>query len=585
MELRRGIAVCPGIAIGPALVLDNEGVWIKNKTVPTNMIDAEVGRLSTAVFEARIHADDKQKDITAKFGRDIGAIFEAKGGFFEDRKLINGIITLIRSDEYSAEYAVSRHVREILKKLDAAANLPQAARMRGDYIDFERELLLILNGQQREPLNKSTTDPVIVLANDLTPNETAEFDADVVLGLATETGGATSHTAILANALDLPAVVGVGRFLTEVSGGDIVIIDGNTGLVILDPDPPTLERYRKLQASLLTTSGQHTVFSKHARAETKDGVHIALLGNIEFPSEVKQCLDKGAEGVGLYRTEFLYVQKVSDPTEEEHYLAYKRVLQDMGPDRPVVIRTLDLGGDKYHPANMGPTHEKNPFLGLRSIRLCLRNLPLFKTQLRAILRASVYGQARIMFPMISTTLELRQCLSHLREVQEDLDEAKIPYKPNIPLGTMIEVPSAALMADKLASLVDFFSIGTNDLVQYTLAADRNNENVADLYSAADPSVLRLMEMVTRAGHVAGIDVNVCGEMSGETLYTPLLVGLGVRQFSATPRKIPEIKRVVRSLTVSECKAVARECLQMETASEVSRYLRDTLRRIIPDAVD
>jgi len=585
MELRRGIAVCPGIAIGPALVLDNEGVWIKTKMVPPEQVEGEVGRLSTAVIEARTHAEVRQQAIADKFGREIGAIFEAKGGFFEDRKLINSIIALIRSETYSAEYAVSRHVREILKKLDSASNLPQASRMRGDYIDFERELLLTLNGQKRESLNKMADDPVIVLANDLTPNETAEFDSNIVLALATETGGATSHTAILANALELPAIVGIGRFLTDVSGGDLVIVDGNSGLLIIDPDAPTLARYRALHKAALTTSGEYRVTGRHLPAETRDGERVLLMGNIEFPGETKQCLQYGAEGVGLYRTEFLYVQRTTDPSEDDHYQAYKRVLEEMGPDRPVVIRTLDLGGDKYQPANANLIPEKNPFLGLRSIRLCLRNLPLFKTQLRAILRASVHGQACIMFPMISTVLELRQCKSHLREVQEDLDDAKIPYRSDVKIGTMIEVPSAAVMADQLAKLVDFFSIGTNDLVQYTLAADRNNETVAELYSASDPSVLRLMEMVTRAGHVAGVEINVCGEMSGEPLYAPLLIGLGVRQFSATPRKIPEIKRVVRALSVSECKGVARECLQMETASEVSRYLRDTLRRILPDAVD
>ena len=584
MEIRRGIAVCPGIAIGPALILDNEGVLIRHKSVAHEQVPTEIGRLSAAVFASRAQSEQKNLDITAKFGGEIGSIFEAKGGLFEDQKLINGIIGLIRAEQFSAEYAVSRHVRDILKKLDAAAHLPQAARMRGDYIDFERQLLSLLLGDKHEPLSK-VNEPVIVLGNDLTPSETAEFDPQIVHALATESGGATSHTAILANALEIPAVVGIGRFLTDVSGGDRVIVDGNNGILVIDPDAETLARYTKLRAALLSSSGQHTVTSRHVPGETADGVRVALLGNIEFPSETKQCLDKGAEGVGLYRTEFLYVQKTTDPSEDEHYEAYKKVLQEMGPDRPVVIRTLDIGGDKYQPASGVGQYERNPFLGLRSIRLCLKNLPLFKTQLRAILRASIHGNARIMFPMISTVLELRQALSHLREVQEDLDDAKIPYKKDVPIGTMIEVPSAALMADQLAKMVQFFSIGTNDLVQYTLAADRNNETVADLYSAADPAVIRLMEMVARAGHLAGIDVNVCGEMSGEPMFAPLLIGLGVRQLSATPRKIPEIKCVIRVLTLPECKRVARECLGMETASEVARYLREYLRRILPDAAD
>jgi phosphotransferase system enzyme I (PtsI) len=585
MEIRRGIAVCPGIAIGPALVLDTEGVRIPTTTVPSEQVSAEVKRLRRAVQAARGEAVEKQRDLTAKLGQEIGAIFEAKHGLLEDTKLIDGIDTLVRTQNYSAEYAVSRRVRAILKDIDAAAaHTPQAARFRGDYIDFERHLLAQLLGDRCEPLS-AVAEPVIVLANDLTPSETAQLDPKLVHAMATESGGATSHTAILANALEIPAVVGVGRFLTDVSGGDRVIVDGNQGLLILDPDETTISRYEVLRASERSRSGFHAVTSPNVLAITADGVRLNLLGNIEFPGEARHCLERGAEGVGLYRTEFLYVQKTSDPSEEEHYEAYRAVLRELGPDKPVVIRTLDLGGDKFHAASGLAVHEKNPFLGLRSVRLCLRNLSLFKTQLRAILRASVHGDVRIMFPMISTVLELRQCKSLLREVQEDLEEAKIPFKPDVPIGTMIEVPSAALVADVLAKQVNFFSIGTNDLVQYTLAADRNNEAVADLYSAADPAVLRLMDHVTRAGTAAGIEVNVCGEMSGEPVFAAVLIGLGVRQFSATPRKIPDIKRTVRALTVPDCERLTRECLRLETASEVLRYLRDYFRRILPDATD
>jgi phosphotransferase system enzyme I (PtsI) len=287
----------------------------------------------------------------------------------------------------------------------------------------------------------------------------------------------------------------------------------------------------------------------------------------------------------LYRTEFLYINKTTDPTEQEHFEAYKAVLASMGPDRPVVIRTLDIGADKFSSVSDLVTGEKNPFLGLRSVRLCLRNLDLFKTQLRAILRASVYGDVRVMFPMVSTVMELRQCRSLLLEAREDLEEEGIPFKSDMQVGTMIEVPSAALISDVLAKEVDFFSIGTNDLVQYTLAADRNNENVAGLYNPADPAVLRLMHMVIEAGKREEIDVNVCGEMSGEVIYTPLLIGLGLRHLSATPRKLPEIKRVIRSLTVPDAERVAREALRMESAREVTTYLREQLRRFLPEAAD
>ncbi len=583
MHVRRGIAVCPGIAIGPALVMDTEGVRIPIQTVPADQSAAEAARLRTAVIEAIRAAAERQRELTRKHGRVIGDIFEAKAGLYDDGKLIGGIEDLIRAKSYSAEYAVSRYVRDILKRLDSAAHLPQAARLRGDYVDFEKDLLHLLLGGRREPL--ALDEPVIVLANDITPSETAELDLNLVFALATESGGATSHTAILAGAREIPAVVGVGRFLTDVSGGDRVIVDGNNGLVILDPDDATVERYEKARRLERSKSGEHRIQSRNVPGVTRDGVRVTMLGNIEFPAEARPCLDRGAEGVGLYRTEFLYIHKAHDPTEEEHYEAYKAVLTEMGPDRPVVIRTLDLGGDKFTHSTGLATQEKNPFLGLRSVRLCLRNLPLFKTQLRAILRASVHGDVRIMFPMISTVMELRQCKGILREVQEDLEEARIPFKPDVQVGTMIEVPSAAILADVFAKLVNFFSIGTNDLVQYTLAADRNNEAVADLYSAADPAVLRLIDRVVKAAAAAGVGVNVCGEMSGELMFAPLLIGLGVRQLSATPRKIPDIKRVVRAVTLPDCQKLAAECMRLDTASEITRYLRDHLRRVLPDADD
>ena len=574
----------PGVAIGPALVLDTEGILIPIRSVSTQEVDGEVRRLRAALAEASHLAQEKQRTLSAKLGKEIGDIFAAHAGLYEDPILVRDAEALIRANNYSAEYAVSRAVRAIMKRLDAAGSSPLATRLQADFVDLEKQLLILLQGASGQPLS-ALTEPIIVLAHDLTPSETAILDPKTVHALATESGGATSHTAIMAGALEIPAVVGVGRFLSDISGGDTVIVDGYQGLLILDPDAETLQRYMELRFRDQTTSGLHQVFQKNIPAETKDGVRLQLFGNIEFPGEARHCLDRGADGVGLYRTEFLYVNKSVDPTEEEHFQAYQTVLKELGPDRPVVIRTLDLGGDKFV-GMTGLTHqEKNPFLGLRSVRLCLKNQPMFKTQLRAILRASVHGDLRIMFPMVSTAMELRQCKSILREVQEDLEEARIPFKPGIPIGTMIEVPSAAIMADVLARQVDFFSIGTTDLVQYTLAADRNNETVADLYNAADPSILRLLQTVIRAANTAGIDVTICGEMSGEPMYMQLLLGLGVRQFSATPRKIPELKRVVRQLSLPDAERVAREALQLETAREVTSYLREQLRRILPDAPD
>jgi phosphotransferase system enzyme I (PtsI) len=363
-----------------------------------------------------------------------------------------------------------------------------------------------------------------------------------------------------------------------------VIVDGEQGLVILDPDDATITKYEAKRAALLTRADRYTSL-RDKPSVTDDEVPVRLLGNIELASEASQCLERGAEGVGLYRTEFLYLNKTTDPTEAEHYDAYLQVATTLGPTRPLVIRTLDLGADKFSSVSGLVTSEKNPFLGLRSIRLCLRKLDLFKTQLRAILRVAVHGDVRIMFPMISTVDELRQCKTLLNEVKEDLEDAGIPFKSDLPVGTMIEVPSAALLADVLAKEVDFFSIGTNDLVQYTLAADRNNENVANLYDPADPAVLRLIRMVVTAAAQEGVDVNVCGEMSGEPLYTSLLIGMGLRQLSVTPRKVPEIKRVIRHLRVPEAEQVAERALRMESARQVTNFLRDQLRRILPEAID
>ncbi len=581
METKHGIPASPGIAIGPALVLDTEGVHIPRRTVPADLIPSELARLQVALHQSTEDSRRREQEMTTRLGKDIGKIFASHALLLSDQALRYDIEMLMKAESYSAEYAVSRCIRSRVKSLDDTGN-EIAQRIRADFIDVEKQLLHRLLGARGDSLDLAAEN-VIVLANDLTPSETAIFNTKTVRAFATESGGPTSHTAILAGALNIPAVVGLGKLLNDVSGGDTVIIDGYEGLIILEPDEATLERYReRLREDEHATDRYESL--RDSEAITKDGAVVRLLGNIEFPSEAKACIEKGAGGVGLYRTEFLYVNKTDDPTEDEHYEAYREVLTVLGPNRPVVIRTLDLGADKFSPAGGAP-HERNPFLGLRSVRLCLQNRPLFKTQLRAILRASCHGDLRIMFPMVSTVLELRQCLSLLREVEEDLHEAGIDYKPNVPVGTMIEVPSAAIMADVLAKQVSFFSLGTNDLVQYTLAADRNNETVANLYSPVDPSVLRLIHQVAQAGNRQGIEVNVCGEMSGEALYTALLLGLGIRHLSATPRKIPEIKHVIRNLTIPDAERVATDALQMETAREVTTYLRGQLRRFLPDGAD
>jgi phosphoenolpyruvate-protein phosphotransferase (PTS system enzyme I) len=588
MEYKYGTAVSPGVAIGPALVLDTEGVLISHRTVPPDQVESEIARLRRALDETATDARDAREQMTAKLGPTFGNIFGAQQSMIEDRTVRIQIEARIQSEKYSAEYAVSRVIREFVKRLeDAGTRLGdqgavEARRRATEFIDLERQVLASLLGHPTNPFG-NLTEPVILLANDLMPSDTADFSPRTVRAFATESGGPTSHTAILAGALEIPAVVGIGRYLTDVSGGDTVIVDGEKGVLIIDPDEDTLARYEAKRAALLSRPDRYEgLRDKPSVTNDRPPVPIRLLGNIELAQEAEHCLDRGAEGVGLYRTEFLYLNKTAHPTEEEHYEAYASVVHTLGASRPVVIRTLDLGADKFSSVSGAVANEKNPFLGLRSVRLCLRNIDLFKTQLRAILRAAVHGDLRVMFPMISTVDELRKCKHLLYEVQEDLEDAGIPFKRNVPIGTMIEVPSAAMLADVLAKEVDFFSIGTNDLIQYTLAADRNNEHVANLYKPADPAVLRLIQMVLQAAQKEQakrdpskrpFEVNVCGEMSGEPLYTPLLVGMGLRQLSATPRKIPEIKRVIRDLKVAEAECIAQEALKMESASQVESYLR------------
>ena len=581
MEIKRGIAVSPGVAIGPALVLDTEGVRIPRRFIPKDQARDEVAKLRAALIAAVAEARANQSAISEKIGKQYGAIFAAHALLIEDPALVREVEQLVVQQNFSAAYAISRVMRRHAKTLESL-NHPTFSTRASDLFDIEKAILRHLVGGDEQPLD-DLKDPVIVLAHDLTPSETAALDPKLVHAFATEAGGRASHTAIMAGVLEIPAVVGLGRFLTDVSGGDEVIVDGNRGVLILNPDDETRERYEETRRSFGSFAKKLDEL-RHLPAEARDGTRLTLLGNIEFPTEAQHCLERGADGVGLYRTEFLFLNKTEDPSEAEQYEAYMTVLRAIGPDKPVIIRTLDLGADKFRQQDNAHA-ERNPFLGLRSVRLCLRNLALFKTQLRAILRASSHGDVRLMFPMVSTLLELRQCKMIVADVKEELEEDGIPFNRKLPIGTMIEVPSAAIMAEHFAREVNFFSIGTNDLIQYTLAADRTNENVATLYSPGDPSVLRLIDMVIKAGQKFNIDVSVCGEMSGEPVYTMILLGMGLRQLSVTPQNIPEIKKLIRSVTIEEAKQVAQEAMRLETARDVNNYLREQTRRILPEAVN
>ncbi len=418
-----------------------------------------------------------------------------------------------------------------------------------------------------------------MVAHELTPSQAAAMDRAKVTAIVTDLGGRTGHTSIVARALGLPSVVGCQRLSAEVEDGDELIVDGSEGMVIVRPDARTLEEYRRRQersnrsrAALRELSG--------LEAETKDGVRVALMGNIEFPEEVERVLANGGDGVGLYRTEFLWLTRKEPPTEQDHLDAYLRAIRLLD-GKPLTIRTCDLGADKYTQEQMEEP-ERNPFLGLRSIRHSLANPVEFKTQLRAILRASAHGPVKTMFPLVGNPMELRQGKLMIADLSEELEDEGIPFDRQMQVGIMIEVPSAALMSRALAAESAFFSIGTNDLIQYTLAVDRGNERVAHLYQAAHPAVVYLVKNIVRAARSAPIDCSVCGEMAGEPLFCMLLLGMGLRTLSMVPDQIPVIKRVVRSVTMEQCERLARRVGSFDSERQVETALRDELRKLDPD---
>ncbi|MEQ8849209.1 phosphoenolpyruvate--protein phosphotransferase [Botrimarina sp.] len=573
----QGIAVSPGVAIGEALVLDNEGFRIPRRFLPRDAVEHEIKRLGEAIDETLDEIEQSRQRIAHRLGEDYGSIFSAHAQMVNDQKLRKELEELIRERHYSAEYSVSRVLRRYAKVFQSLEGAYMAERA-NDIFDIEKRLLRRLLGERREELAQVSGE-VLVLARNLTPSETAAMKPEFVRGFATETGGPGSHTAIVAEGLGIPAVVGAGAFLSDVSGGETVIVDGDEGVVILRPDEETLARYRHEVEEQRSLAAKLDLLSDKP-CETLDGVCVQLMGNIEFPAETALCLERGLDGIGLYRTEFLFLMGDTIPTEEEHYRAYREVVEAMG-DRPVVMRTLDLGADKM-PLFPKPDDERNPFLGLRSIRLALKHVDLFRMQLRAILRASTTGDVRVMFPLISNVMELRRARMVLADAMEDLDEEGAPFNRNIQVGMMVEVPSAVVMLERFVDEVDFFSIGTNDLVQYTLAVDRSNKDVAALYTSSDPAVIRLVKMAVDTANAGGRPISLCGQMSGSPLYTMLLVGLGLRTLSVTPSAAPEVKRVCRSTTLEHCEQVAAKVLTLESARDVKTYLREELSRLLPD---
>ena len=578
MEIKKGIAVSPGISIAKSLIIDSEDYRIPRRKIMPSQRLTEIQRVRNAFQDAigQLTQLEAQQDQTE--GGRIKDIFAVHLRFLRDRSLRRKITDLIHAESVTAEYGVSTVLREIAAHFSNVKDSYISERA-ADIYDIERRLLRQLLGRRREDV-EHLSEEVVVIARELSPTQTAGFNRKFVKGLATDAGGRTSHTAIVARSLGLPAVVALEDLTEFVTGGDTVIVDGNRGVVIVNPDNETLQEYEKYSHEFALLEHKLDAIREEP-AVTRDGVKITVLGNIEFPDEAEMVLQKGGEGIGLYRTEFLYLNRPSEPTEQEHYQAYAETVR-VFQRRPVIIRTVDLGADKYtQRKRFAP--DPNPFLGLRSIRICLQNLMMFKTQLRAILRASLLGKVKIMFPLITNHQEMMQAKMILHDVMEDLDEESIEYNKDIEMGIMIETPSAALTASTLARDADFFSIGTNDLIQYTLAVDRGNELVSTLYSAADPAVLRLIRTVVQDAYKAQIDAAICGEMASEPEYIILLLGMGIRTISLTPPMIPEIKQIIRSVKIEDCNNVARKVLSMNSERQISSYLRNAARKILPEA--
>jgi phosphotransferase system enzyme I (PtsI) len=576
----KGIPVSPGVVIGKAFLIDSRQVRPPEKIIDPEMVEEELQRFQKALAETRAQLEELRHHYEAKRIGEHGYLVDVHLLMLDDKMLVKATEERVRDQLQGVDWALWQVVQGIKSSFDAMDDEYFRDR-RNDIEHLGERLLRNLAGRRQVSIADIRAD-VVVVAHDLSPMDTAQMDVERVRGFVTDQGGRTSHTAILARSMSIPAVVGLEDVVDRANGGDTVVVDGLTGTLILNPTAAELEHYRERRVRYQAYRKELEAFSA-LPAVTRDGHKIRVAANIELLEEIKNLRRFGAEGIGLYRTEFLYMNRDHSPSEEEHVQSYRRVAEAMHPF-PVTIRTLDVGGDKMIHSVPLP-HEGNPSLGLRSIRLCLREPELFKTQLRGILRASQGGNVRLMFPMISGLGELREAISLLDEARAEVRREGHAFDPHLPLGVMVEVPSAVVVADSLASHVDFFSIGTNDLIQYALAIDRVNEHVTYLYEPLHPAVLRLIRMTVEAGHRNGIRVAVCGEMAGDELYTLVLLGLGVDELSMQALSVPKIKRVLNHASLEESREVVERALELGTAEEVHTLVEDHMRRRYPGVLD
>lgn len=568
-----GVAASPGIVIGKAYLLDITKLKIIKEKIPAEDVDKQINSFKESVSRTEKEIMKIKEKVHTEMGEEYANIFEAHLLVLKDPLLIFEVSERIRKEQINVEYALWEVLEMITENISALDDDYMRERV-VDIYDIGRRILENLVGEIGINLQELKED-VIVIAHNLTPSDTAHMYKGKIIGFGTDIGGKTSHTAIMARALEIPAVVGLRDITFRVKSDDTLIIDGGHGIVIVNPDEETIKEYEH-KKRLFDEFKVGLAWLRDLPGQTNDGHRIEIAANIELPQEVEVVKQEKAEGIGLYRTEFLYLGRTDLPGEDEQLQAYRQVVSEMNPC-PVTIRTLDVGGDKFL-SYLGVPIEVNPSLGLRAIRLCLKYKDMFKNQLRALFRASTFGKLRIMFPMISEVDELRQTKKIIEEVKQELKTEKVCFDPNIEIGIMIETPSAAITADVLAGEVDFFSIGTNDLIQYTIAIDRINEQLTHLYNPLHPGVLRLINWTIECAHRHGIWVGMCGEMAGDPLFTMILVGMGIDELSMSCVAIPKVKEVIRSINLIEAKELAQKILKLQSAAEIETMLNEVMHK-------
>ena len=576
----KGIAASPGIAIGRAVIIERREASVFRVPIREEEVASEVNRFLEALEKTRDELGELAQKVRRSMGEEYASIFDAHAMMVSDPSFADKVQQKIESEQVNAEWALAE-VQEELQARFASFDDSYLRERVADVKDVADRVQTNLQGIAHHDLSEITHD-VVILADDLTPSDTIHFNRRPIVGFASETGGRTSHTSIIAKSLFIPAVIGVARLTKMIDNDEMVIVDGYEGTLIVNPTQAMIAEY---QARVLRheEAERKLLENRPLPAITKDNHQLTLQANIELVEELKDAVRFGAEGIGLYRSEFLYISKSPLlPTEEEHLQLYGALAEALAP-RECVIRTFDLGGKKLAREVIG-VREDNPVLGLRGLRLCMKHRDMFRTQLRALLRASTHGNIKIMFPLVTGVQEIRQVKTLIREIKSELDDEGLEYNNDLKVGIMVEVPSAAVIADILAKEVDFFAIGTNDLIQYSLAIDRANESVSYLYEPLHPALLRLIKNILDAGKAAGIPVSMCGEMAADPIYAVVLIGLGLEIFSMNPSSIPIIKNIVRSVRYRDCRRIAEMALQKRTAQEIEEFVIESVAMRFPEGL-